>query len=1832
MSDSDSTDVVENIATQVNSSNESNSNQGFAFDSLESVRKKLLDLTGRNSLISYRHPKASCIRLIDELPDQIFDVLNSAKEFTFIPVPEPTKSELIEAGYIEPDPISGEMVEREYPTAEKWAKHIGLDTRYDLPDVEIADDNSEKHQDTNLQTLLYSAELESRLRGIRSKAETAIEESGSNILYLALGFLEWFESRDSDVSRLAPLFTIPVRLERERVASAYRYKLSIKDDGLLSNITFREKLAHDFNLVLPLIEEDETTPEQYFQTITNTILKEKPRWRLRRQASLVLLNYAKQAMYLDLDPDNWPNDDRIDEHDLIKMFFSSNSRGESGDGSSFETEHPIDHIEEVHHKFPLIYDADSSQHSALIDAVDGNNLVIEGPPGSGKSQTITNLISACIANGKKVLFVAEKMAALDVVKNRLDKAGLGDFCLELHSHKTHKLKILQNLSIRINKQGEYRSPKTIDADIERYEDLRSKLHKYVDEINSNWGSTGLTVHEILNKATRYREHYGINPDLLIISGIDGESLSVVKLKELTDQADMLANIYDQVSEQARDGVIENHYWYGVDNHNLKGYEIDELCTILKSWTDNLKSLNSYWNETVSSFTGDTNKNISILDIKKFVESLGELPDLEGNELISEIEYIHNNHDEVSDALEQYKSIHHSIDDIKFVVKENYINIPDSKNTLYSSLKSLQQLGVSLESGLDSITNDVSILDRLATLLKTVSTQFDQIKSSISGGLKPCFEDSRKGLKEFNILVGLIDQLPVELWRHRDNIFDNPDIDNLLNQLTANLKDLTPVYKELIDEFSLHRLPDSRELIKYQAIFDDAGFFRIFSGEWRSARKSVLELSAKPKTNKKTLLNFLPKLITYAQGIERIDKLNKEDPLLEKVYKGVETPVDRIIQLRKWYQLVRNEYGIGFGDRVSIGNALINLDRNLAVSISDVSRHGLLDEVNDSNKFIDRILNKYTEYQELKDDHVQLSGELSPLVKLRLSLSKNLESLSDIVVGESTVINDLLSANEKLNEIHKNVSSWLKNKTTQYLVPNVLPLSIRVGGYSDKCYMSGFNTLKISSVLAGSNYLKSAVLNNSTNDGYCNLKNSCPVANKVYSAVIDSSDRFVELGKVDINEWLDSSSDGINNVIQRNEDALDNVNWLNTWLDYLKLREKLNSKGLNNIIKGLESEKIQTKDIKDIVQLVIFHQLSEEIFENHKYLSEFSGMEQMAIRKKYQEYDRNLMKLQREKIAYQSSRKNPAVGNSTGRVSSYSELSLIKHEAGKKTRHIAVRSLLKRSGDAIQTLKPCFMMSPMSVAQYLKPGEFKFDLIVMDEASQIRPEDALGSIARAKKLIVVGDPKQLPPTSFFSKTFTNEDDDDSVALEESESILEAVIPMFKTRRLRWHYRSRHESLIAFSNQQFYDSNLILFPSPFQESDEFGIRYKRVTRGRFHNRRNVEEAREIVKSVALQLQNNPKESVGIVAMNAEQMAEIELQLDQLIKDEPLLADAWDKNRSLDEPLFIKNLENVQGDERDVIIISMTYGPEQVGGRTMQRFGPINSNVGWRRLNVLFTRSKKRMHIFSSMGSGDILVSGTSSRGVQSLRYFLEYCETGHMHHAKHTGKPADSDFEIAVMNELAKHGYECEPQLGVAGYFLDLAVRDPGKPGRFLMGVECDGATYHSAKSTRDRDRLRQDILENLGWRIRRIWSTDWFKNPQAQIQPIVQELDRLKTPISEDQEFVLEQQDIVQEEAPSIVQESLELSTDSYQEELEEDVDLKDRLISFGKNVIQKAMPDVDKDHRLLRPAMIEALLNHLPCSKAEFLEQIPGYLRTGTDVVEAQKYLEDVLELVADYG
>jgi len=1816
-----------------------NEKNSFAFDSLEAVRKKLLDLSGRNALINYKHPKASCVRIIDELPDQVAQLLQKGKSLTFIPVPEPTERELINAGYIVVDAQTGQKRAMDYPTAEQWARHIGLVTNYDLPSKLVSDNAEGKHQDTNLQTVFYAPELEARLRGLRHKSETAIEENGANILFLSLGFLEWYESRDSDLARLAPLMTLPVRLERTlaRNGGSYRYTITLKDDAVITNITLREKLANDFGLTLPAVDDD-LLPETYFEQIQDTVLELFPRWCIRRQATLALLNFSKQAMYEDLNPDNWPEGHSIQDHPIISQFFGAAKEGDSGGALNYAEEHVIDHIEDVHDRFPLIYDADSSQHSALIDAVKGENLVIEGPPGSGKSQTITNLIAACIANGKKVLFVAEKMAALNVVKDRLDKAGLGDFCLELHSHKTQKQKILSDLNNRLNKQSSYRTPKSIEVDIACYEDLRQTLHRYVELINSPWRETGLTIHQIFNKATRYREQLNLDPDELSIDGIDGHNLTPIFQRRLVDQAEMLASIYDQVSEQAPGGFIFNHYWYGVNNIEITGYQSDSLGKSLSDWTGSLRVLSKGWYTLNEEFHFDSNEDAPLETITVTSDVLDELPELLGGEPLGQLIDIIEGQDEYASMLVGYSIIHQKVDSLGEHIKRDQINDESTQSRLTDALRIFKQMGVKGQLTLQDLVKDSDDLAASCASVEGVITTFRSMVSSLPGEMHPAFAVTAEGLREFIVLVELIDQLPVDLWRYRDALYDDPDLDTLVEQITQSFEKLLPLQGQLFEYFSLHRLPSTAELKSYQETLSSDGLFRWFSSDWRKARKAVLDLGCNAKQNKSALLDQLPALIDYSAGMASLDQVHHNTPILGELYRGIETQIERISTLRKWYKAVRLEYGIGFGDRVEIGNGLVGLDRNLVLSIADVAQHGLIESCRELLSSIDLYRERYREFGLVSDGKLRLDGEQSPLALLKQKIEDQLSALHGLFKGYGYTVGDIAKLTESLSNIQKLKSNWHKKIRPNWFDVNGITLSVDAGSYSEQALSVAKNTLEIAKVINKSQTLLNAVEFDSSADCYHRLV-ACNTDLKTMIADVENkAEEFETQGEVDFTAWGHSSKGAINSLVERNERALENPLWLNTWLDYIRLCKKLSTQGMGNVLDSLESKNIHAKELRNVLELVISHQLANEILGEHETLSSFIGIEQMAVRDKFQEYDRKLLRLQQQKIAFKASRTTPPAGTATGKVSSYSETALIRHEGGKKSRLIAVRSLIKRAGNAISALKPCFMMSPMSVAQYLEPGQFKFDLVVMDEASQIRPEDALGAIARGTNLVVVGDPKQLPPTSFFQKVIDQDDDDeDIVALQESESILDCVIPMFKTRRLRWHYRSRHESLIAFSNKQFYDSNLILFPSPFQESEEFGIRFSRIENGRFNNRRNVEEAKVVVRAVAEQLINNPDESVGVVAMNSEQRDEIERQLDQLIKDEPRLQMPYERNQAAEDPLFIKNLENVQGDERDVIIISMTYGPDQIGGRVMQRFGPINSDVGWRRLNVLFTRSKKRMHILSSMGSGDIIAAANSSRGVTSLKAFLDYCETGHLHQAMHTGKAADSDFEIAVMQALAEYGYECEPQLGVAGYFLDLAVKDPGLPGRFLMAVECDGATYHSAKSTRDRDRLRQDILESLGWKVRRIWSTDWFKNPQAQLQPILADLELLRTPFVEydtdqpDSSTVIsfDETPLEDEKKKTHVSEEDEAYLSPTAEG--EQIDLKERLLRFDYEVIRKAHPDTDDAHRLLRVEMLESIIEHLPCSKSEFVECIPGYLRFGTSEEEGG-YLGQVLDLVAEFG
>ncbi|MBY0241960.1 MAG: DUF3320 domain-containing protein, partial [Burkholderiaceae bacterium] len=443
--------------------------------------------------------------------------------------------------------------------------------------------------------------------------------------------------------------------------------------------------------------------------------------------------------------------------------------------------------------------------------------------------------------------------------------------------------------------------------------------------------------------------------------------------------------------------------------------------------------------------------------------------------------------------------------------------------------------------------------------------------------------------------------------------------------------------------------------------------------------------------------------------------------------------------------------------------------------------------------------------------------------------------------------------------------------------------------------------------------------------------------------------------------------------------------------------------------------------------------------------------------------------------------------------------------------------------ALQRIKPVMLMSPISVAQYLPPGALTFDLLVIDEASQVRPEEALGVVARAGQIVVVGDQKQLPPSSFFDRLLSD-DADDAAEDEDNDELLgsaakvgamESILSLceargLNSRMLQWHYRSRDPSLIHVSNREFYGDKLILPPSPLQCDPAFGLKFTRVdgVYDKGGKRDNRLEGEAIVRRVAEHARNSPDTSLGVVTFSSAQRNLISELLELHRRSDRVLDDFLRDGCA--ESVFVKNIENVQGDERDVILVSVCYGPVVAGGRlTSMSFGPVNGEGGERRLNVLFTRARLRCEVFASFDPADIDPGRTSRDGVRILKHYLDYASGVALAGVYAGGGEAESPFEEDVANVISSLGYLPDAQVGASGFRIDLGVRHPDRPGTYLLAVECDGATYHSALWARERDRLRQDVLEHLGWRFHRIWSTDWFYNREAEIERLRRALEAAK---------------------------------------------------------------------------------------------------------------------------
>ncbi|WP_395494538.1 DUF3320 domain-containing protein [Acetobacter sp. KSO5] len=589
-------------------------------------------------------------------------------------------------------------------------------------------------------------------------------------------------------------------------------------------------------------------------------------------------------------------------------------------------------------------------------------------------------------------------------------------------------------------------------------------------------------------------------------------------------------------------------------------------------------------------------------------------------------------------------------------------------------------------------------------------------------------------------------------------------------------------------------------------------------------------------------------------------------------------------------------------------------------------------------------------------------------------------------------------------------------------------------------------------------------------------------------------------------WPDAMTETLQAWKQSARDLRDWCSWKHACQDAVRL-------GLTSLIAAIEHGLVASHDVTRVFEANYARWWVRFAIDQSPLLRGFVAATHEKQIERFRTLDRNLMEMSVKLIRSQLAGQIPDVRTRQ----TDPEYKVLTRELAKKMQHLPIRQLAEKMPTALRRLTPCLMMSPLSVAQYLPADATAFDLVIFDEASQIPTWDAIGAIGRGKQVIVVGDPKQLPPTDFFNRTASDTDEVMETQTCDLESILDeclgAGVPPVN---LSWHYRSRHESLIAFSNQAYYGGQLITFPSPVTKDQAVSFRF--VPDGvymRGADRTNPVEARAVVAEALRLLQDGSERSLGIVTFNSDQQTLITDLMDKARSEDPALERFFSDEAA--EPVLIRNLENVQGEERDIMLFSLTYGPDQAGKITLN-FGPLNRDGGERRLNVAITRARERLIVFGSLHGDQIDIARTQAVGVHDLRKFLTFAEHGATALAGlHEGSVGDfdSDFEKEVAALLRLKGWQVVPQIGVSGFRVDLGVVDPDRPTTFLAGVECDGATYHRSATARDRDRLRQAVLENLGWTILRIWSTDWWTNAQRECDRLDKALQALLTKTREE---------------------------------------------------------------------------------------------------------------------
>jgi very-short-patch-repair endonuclease len=1735
---------------------------------LDKIRTRLLDLTNRNRLLNFRHAVTSSIRVAETDPDTIFKALLDGQKLTFVPVPEPE-------GYFESDGEEGPAT-RSKPPAAEHAKSLAWP-------------NSHKMGSAELPVLLYVQELEARTRKIGSAAKTAIEESGTNMLYLIFGFLEWYESDDSQQPHLAPLPTVPVALERSgNKGNGFQCTVEYSGEDFTTNLSLVEKMRRDFGVEIPFVEDDDA-PDKYFERFL-PVLRQRPRWRIRRDVTLGLLSFGNLLMYRDLDPKAWPG---ITAHPLVKELFE----GRKNDTVTHAAEYPIDAAEMQAHVPPVILDADSSQHSALIDALQGKNLVIEGPPGTGKSQTITNLIAAELVKGRTVLFVSEKLAALEVVRRRLDEAGLGQFCLELHSHKTKKHAVLNDVAARLKGRGSFHDPRDLDQHQRAVEERKRLLTKHAQQMNTVVDPYQATIFEVFWARDR---HYQELPfERKIVEHLLLPALSQFTRSQFGEATQFLAVFGTHLAGIKQVApAVNDHPWAWVQKALSFGEEVRilDLLTALGAELPVAIELRNSLMEHAALRLED-----SILGLGKVRDYASRLPTpVDG--LIPSILALcpdRGTRTLLRNFIEDVEVVR-SKDDIlrAATVADNteLLLLAENSRLLTLAIERLRSLGLERINAVGA-RNLLVKIRKAQKVLTDVGICYSELQTLIGTQLPFTIAHADMVLR----CLRLIESAPADALHFRAPALEDESVRALLREAAGEAEILRKTHAELDARFDLliaQEITDTRQLREHAKVIEEAAFWEAWFGRAHHRAVKVHQRISRKRTKatRREVIGDLRGLASYFHRRAQFEGQPSYSEVLGHHFRGVETRWGAVLALTEWYGQV-------FLLLPDDGQVLHSfLFRVRAERLNGIrSQLPAFKAHRETLTQAGQILTSATADLPFSFPSVQSPDELSgALQSVIVDLSNTISAYAAAGLREDISVENIPALLRTADEYRGCVARVLANDEARDVLGPLF------SGVATDVVLPKATLDFAEAVMMGDlpEPMKRQILSSEYPAYIESLRVQCAQADRLASSLIDTA---IEIRALAASVWPPPQAEPLGSCLDKTKRALEHRDELPRWCHFARMRVSARDQELDRLAKLAEDGILEPTHLAPAFQFVFYNTLARSILADHPELSEFSGVTHDLVRKQFAEADRKAIRLFRERAAATIDNRPLPVGNSRGPVREWTDLALITNEINKQKRHIPIRQLVRRAGSALQAIKPCFMMGPLSVAQYLAPGEIHFDLIVMDEASQLKPEDAIGAIARGTQIVIVGDPKQLPPTNFFQRVSIDsddqEDEDSLTVVEEGESILDVASTLYQpVRRLRWHYRSRHHSLIAFSNREFYQGDLVVFPSAFREDASLGVKYRDVSDGVCENSRNPREAAIVVDAVLDHMREHPDESLGVAAMNFEQRELIEELLDRKLRTDPFAIAYQERMTAGPEPFFVKNLENVQGDERDVLFISVTYGPDSRGNQYM-RFGPVNSANGHRRLNVLFTRAKKRTVVFSSLDPEKIQVNATSSWGLRAFKQYLTFARTGVLETSSANDRESESDFERAVGTVLKQHGYTVDSQVGVAGFFIDLAVRHPTKPGAHLIGIECDGASYHSGRSARDRDRLRQEILENLGWKIHRIWSTDWFKSRNNEVKRLVQRIEEL---LAHDPDYLQEKQKLRRVDV------------------------LRQNLMDLREKEIGPSFPDSDPNKCVLRPALLEEFIKRKPRSRDDWFRLIAPEMRSGSDSRQVGRFLPRILEIIGE--